>query len=69
MEWIIYETTGKKETYKNSSCNIDQLPVSQMDRLIYILYFQQKFVINEGKKGFKSPKYSGNEISINKIYI
>lgn len=33
MEWIIYENK-KKETYKNTSCNIDQILVSQMDRLI-----------------------------------
>lgn len=34
MEWIIYETTTKKENYKNTSCNIDQTPVSQMVGLI-----------------------------------
>lgn len=34
MEWIIYEIAEKRETYKNTSCNVAQILVSQMDRLI-----------------------------------
>lgn len=33
-EWIIDEKWGIKETSKNSSCTIDQILLSQMDRLI-----------------------------------
>lgn len=33
-QWIVYETTGKKEPYKNTSGNIDQILVFQMDKLI-----------------------------------